>query len=90
MIANIKKILKENIVKIIKKIRKGRYICKKKINQIIGRELWYRVQFKCSKIFLGTESAGWTICPDKITRDSIGTVLFILLVLGKIFPSILL
>jgi len=37
----------------------------------LGKELYFKKQIKCNKIFLGTEYGGYFICPDNISKESI-------------------
>lgn len=44
---------------------------KRLIGIIIGKQLFYRVQIRCSKEHHGTEYGGWYICPDNISKNSV-------------------
>ncbi len=38
---------------------------------LLGKELYFKKQIKCNKIFFGTEYGGYFICPDNISKASI-------------------
>ena len=48
-------------------IQRGKRFCK----QLLGKDLWTRPQIRGRKEYLGTDYAGYCICPDAIRRGSV-------------------
>src|SRR5512140_3346052 len=44
---------------------------KRRIQSLLGRDVYSTVQVKCPTLHLGTVYGGWTVCPDLLHRESI-------------------
>jgi len=44
---------------------------KRHANALVGRDVIYRPEVRCTKERHGTEYGGWIICPTNMTKDSI-------------------
>jgi FkbM family methyltransferase len=51
-------------------LHSARFI-KRGINALRGRALWQQVQMHCEHAYFGNDRAGWTICPNSLSPESV-------------------
>ena len=52
-------------------VKDGLRRVRRRLNQLRGRDVPYRIQTQVPRLHLGTEYGGWTVQPELLSRDSI-------------------
>ena len=52
-------------------VRQGLRRLRRRVNQLVGRDVPFRAQMKCASERLGSDYGGWVVCPRLISPDSL-------------------